>query len=203
MTGQLVPSGSEWVLMESAGLSFRWWLLWQERGILLPGMAAVFPALYGAGLSGAEFWSGAFFFAAMLSISVLDCRYGMIFDKVLLPLGISGLGLHCAGVLGDAGDALLGAALGFLLLLLVRMGSRGGMGGGDVKYAAVLGAWLGWQQVLLALFLAFLTGGMAGIGIVCHGGRDRMPFGPFLSIGAGAAFLWGASFLQWYEGYWL
>lgn len=182
-------------------MSFRWRLLWQERGIVLPGMAVLFPALHGAGLSGAEFWGGAFFFAAMLFISVLDCRYGMIFDRVLLPLGMAGLGVHCMGVFGDAGDALLGAALGFLLLLLVRIGSRGGMGGGDVKYAAVLGAWLGWQQVLLALFLAFLAGGMAGMGMVCCSGRDRMPFGPFLSIGAGAAFLWGSPLLQWYTGY--
>ena len=185
-------------------MRFQWALLWRERRIVSLGMLVLGPMLCVEGISGWRLWGSILFLAAMLCISAMDCRYGLIFDRLLLPLGAVGLCLDFLGLLVSPWDGLLGAAAGFLSLFLVRWGSRGGMGGGDVKYAAVLGLWLGWKLLLLALFLAFLAGSLAALGVVvcCRIRRDRIPFGPFLSLGAWTALLWGASLFRWYEGIW-
>jgi leader peptidase (prepilin peptidase)/N-methyltransferase len=87
------------------------------------------------------------------------------------------------------------------LLLLIAVLSRGGMGGGDVKFSFVLGIWLGWPDILLALFLSFVIGGVAGAWLLVTGSRGRkemIPFGPFICVGALLALLYGREMLAWY-----
>ncbi len=97
--------------------------------------------------------------------------------------------------------ALLGAGLGGGLLLLIAVLSRGGMGGGDVKVGLVMGLFLGWQEVLLALFLAVLAGAVAGLLLVLlgrRGRRDPLPFAPFLALGTMSTIWWGTTIINWY-----
>lgn len=75
------------------------------------------------------------------------------------------------------------------------------MGGGDMKLAAMLGAFLGWQLTLVALFLAVVAGGGAALAVLGtgrKGRKDPIPFGPFLAAGGTAALLWGRSLMTWY-----
>jgi leader peptidase (prepilin peptidase)/N-methyltransferase len=77
----------------------------------------------------------------------------------------------------------------------------GGMGGGDIKLAAMLGAFLGWAGLLSGLFLGILGGALAGLLLVLVGvkrRRDVMAFGPFLAAGGLAAAFWGPSIVGWY-----
>jgi leader peptidase (prepilin peptidase)/N-methyltransferase len=105
-------------------------------------------------------------------------------------------------------DGLMGAALGAAILGFVRWGWKAltgvdGMGLGDVKMLAMVGAFLGWRQVLVVLFLASLTGAVAGITLIALGRRSlqtRLPFGTFLAVATYVASLVGERLLQWYAG---
>jgi leader peptidase (prepilin peptidase)/N-methyltransferase len=75
------------------------------------------------------------------------------------------------------------------------------MGGGDIKLLAMVGAFLGWQAVLLTLLLASLIGSLIGVGVMVARGADSklaIPFGPFLSAGALVALFWGRALVSWY-----
>ena len=185
--------------MERTRVAFQWVFLWRERNILASGMAILVPFVYCTGVSGIRLAYVSLFLAMILLVSAMDCRYGLIFDRFLLAMGILGL---CLGGIGSGiplWDAALGAFLGGTLLFLVRQASCGGMGGGDVKYAFVLGLWLGWKFLLMTLFLAFLAGGIAAVFLLCcRSGQDSIPFAPFLSLGAFSALLYGTRLLQWY-----
>jgi leader peptidase (prepilin peptidase)/N-methyltransferase len=104
------------------------------------------------------------------------------------------------------GNALLGVVLGGGLFLLMAVLSvvilkREGMGGGDIKLIAMLGAFLGWHAVLVTIFLAAVLGAGVGLTLILlrrKGRREPMPFGPFLAIGALLAMVWGNTILTWY-----
>ena len=105
-------------------------------------------------------------------------------------------------------DSVIGAALGAGLLLAVRWLWRvwrgvDAMGLGDVKMLAMIGAFLGWRQVWVVLFLGSVSGAVVGIALTAGRGRSmqmKLPFGTFLSLGAFAASLGGEQLLQWYLG---
>lgn len=143
---------------------------------------------------------GGLFCVFLLAMAVIDFRTGLLPDKGNLYL--AALGLVMAAIVGSLRDALLGALLGAALLFALRTLSRGGIGLGDVKYAAAFGIWLGWQGTLLALMLAFALGAclaliLLGIGRLGH--RDRLAFGPFLSAGAYLSYIGSAAFWSAYE----
>ena len=143
---------------------------------------------------------GGLFCIFLLVMAVIDFRTGLLPDRGNLYL--AGLGLAMAGIMGEIQDALIGALLGAVLLFALRTLSRGGIGLGDVKYAAAFGIWLGWQGTLLALALAFALGAclalvLLGAGRLGH--RDRLAFGPFLSAGAYLSYIGGAAFWSAYE----
>ena len=143
---------------------------------------------------------GGLFCVFLLVMAVIDFRTGLLPDRGNLYL--AGLGFMMAGAMGDVQDALLGALLGAALLFALRTLSRGGIGLGDVKYAAAFGIWLGWQGTLLALALAFALGACLALvllGMGWLGRRDRLAFGPFLSAGASLSYIGGAAFWSAYE----
>jgi leader peptidase (prepilin peptidase)/N-methyltransferase len=75
------------------------------------------------------------------------------------------------------------------------------MGGGDIKLLAMIGAFLGWQGVLLTLLLASFIGSLIGVGVmIARGGDTRLaiPFGPFLAMGAMVSLFWGDGIIRWY-----
>ncbi|MBU2600750.1 MAG: prepilin peptidase [Actinobacteria bacterium] len=140
------------------------------------------------------------FLAALIVVAFIDIDHRIIPNKIVVPGSVIGFG---ASVALDPARwwqylvAGLGAS-GFLLLL--GMIWRGGMGMGDVKMALMMGCVLG-SSVIVALFASFLIGGIGGALLIAtglRGRRDRVPFGPYLSIGGGFAALAGAPVLEWY-----
>ena len=100
-------------------------------------------------------------------------------------------------------DTLLGIVLGGGLFFLIILVSGGGMGGGDMKLGAMMGAFLGWKLVLLAILLGVFAGGAVAVVLLVTGSRGRkdpVPFGPFLALGAVLSLLWGNGLLEWYLG---
>ena len=151
-----------------------------------------------------------FFFFAFVSglivITVIDLFHQIIPDVVSLP-GI-GVGLVGSLVLSQISfrESLIGALLGGGILFLVAFGyqwlfKREGMGGGDVKLLAMIGAFLGWKAVILTIFLSSLIGSIVGVLIMILKGKNfkyAIPFGPFLSLGAILALFWGKRIVDWY-----
>jgi leader peptidase (prepilin peptidase)/N-methyltransferase len=151
------------------------------------------------GLSWATlFWSA--LTALLIVISFIDL------DTMEIPTGL----VVGGAVLATAYNAysgnppinwLLGGALGFGLFYLIYWLSRGGMGGGDVRLAGLLGLALGWRQLLTALLLAFTLGALVSLLLLAArklGRKDAVPFGPFLAIGSYVAALWGEQLVDWY-----
>jgi leader peptidase (prepilin peptidase)/N-methyltransferase len=148
-------------------------------------------------------------FAALLAISAVDLERFIVPNRILSPaLFMSAPLLVVAAVIDGDWSSLLGAALGgvlaWVLLFAIHMASPKGMGFGDVRLAGLIGMLLGWLSighVLLGLFLAFLTAAVVGVGLMLTGVRgrkDRVPFGPFLALGAIAAVFVGGPILSWY-----
>lgn len=99
-------------------------------------------------------------------------------------------------------SALLGGAIGFLIMLMPYLLSRGGMGAGDVKLAGFLGMVVGFPQVLAALLVGIIIGGLVAILLLIarlRGRKEAIPFGPFLAVGAMVALVWGHILIEWYR----
>ncbi len=149
-----------------------------------------------------DFLPAALIFACfMIVITFIDYDHQLILDSVLIPLAVTGLivnsWLHSLGL----ADMLIGSLAGGGLLLVLAIASRGGMGGGDIKFAAALGIWLGWKLTLVALLLAFIMGGFGSMLLMIlklKKRKDMIPFGPFIAIGAFISLLYGNQILVWY-----
>jgi leader peptidase (prepilin peptidase)/N-methyltransferase len=162
---------------------------------------------------------------ALMVISFIDLKHYIIPDVISLPLlgcGLLAAGLSSAGLplwldpLSDGhqglwvlAESLLGAVLGGGLLILAAWAGKlvfkqEAMGGGDVKLAAAIGAYIGWKALLFAMFAAFLAGSLAGATLILLGRvrarRAVVPFGPFLALGALVALFFGRPALYWYLG---
>lgn len=140
--------------------------------------------------------------AFLLVIVFIDIDHQLILDKVLLWLAGSGIVINLWTGAAGAADMLFGGLLGGGLLLIVAVASKGGMGGGDIKLAAALGLWLGWEFTLLTLLLAFVFGGAGGVVLLLlklKNRKDLIPFGPFLALGTWVSLLYGNMLLLWYS----
>ena len=164
-------------------------------GLLFAATAWILPwpaqALVGIGLTG-----------ALIALSFIDIDEQLLPDSITLPLLWAGLlfnltaGEHAFVPLADA---VAGAMAGYLSLWLVYQGfklvtGREGMGYGDFKLLAALGAWLGWQMLPLIILLSAVVGAVIGIAMILLLGRDRqvpIPFGPYLAAAGWIALLWG------------
>jgi leader peptidase (prepilin peptidase) / N-methyltransferase len=148
------------------------------------------------------------FVAALIVITFIDLDHQIIPDVISLP-GI-GLGLLVSllGVGPSIIDSGIGVLLGGGLLYGVAVGyqmltGREGMGGGDIKLLAMIGAFLGWQAVLVTLVLGSLSGALVGGALIFGRGADArvpIPFGPFLALGAVCALFFGDALVNWYLG---
>lgn len=148
--------------------------------------------------------SGGVFFSILLGIAMTDAREYIIPDE--FSLGGLVIGLLLSLSRGSAGliDAVIGAAAGFLLLWTVgaigkRMFKEEAMGGGDIKMMAMVGAFVGWQGVLLTVFLGALLGTIVFVPLSLIGPKKLVPFGVFLSLGSAATWLAGSAIITWYR----
>ena len=141
--------------------------------------------------------------AGLVAITGIDLDHQLIPDVISIP-GIV-VGLAVSTLTGRPGwlDSLVGVVIGGGIFLLIIVASRGGMGGGDMKLGAMLGAFLGWKLVLVAILIAILAGGVFAIVVLLlrrKGRRDAVQFGPFLALGGVVSLFWGESLLAWYLG---
>lgn len=143
---------------------------------------------------------------ALLCLALIDLEHQLLPDAIVLPLLWLGLLLSLGEVYVDSHTAIIGAAAGYLVLWsvyhLFRLATgKEGMGYGDFKLLAALGAWAGWKMLPLVILLSSLVGALAGIGLIVLGGRDRnipMPFGPFLAAAGWITLLWGQPLVGFY-----
>jgi leader peptidase (prepilin peptidase)/N-methyltransferase len=141
---------------------------------------------------------------ALLVLTVIDLDTQLLPDDITLPLVWAGLLFNLNGGYATLPDALLGAVLGYLALwsvywLFKLITGKEGMGYGDFKLLAALGAWLGWQLLPLIIILSSLVGAVVGITLIVavKQGRDiPIPFGPYLAGGGLIALFWGQTLTQ-------
>jgi leader peptidase (prepilin peptidase)/N-methyltransferase len=141
--------------------------------------------------------------AALVVITGIDLDHQIIPDVITLPGIVVGAGLAVALHPAAWLDTLLGILAGGGLFFVIIVVSRGGMGGGDMKLGAMMGAFLGWKLVLLAILLGVFVGGAVAVTLLATGAKGRkdpVPFGPFLALGGAVSLLWGNSLLAWYLG---
>jgi len=137
----------------------------------------------------------------LIIITVSDLAYQIIPNKVLLCFAIILFIERLIFPLSPWYDFLLGALTGFLLLYIIALLSKGGMGGGDIKLYFVIGLVLGVKGVLLAFFVSTLIGALFSVFGILIGKLHRksaIPFGPFISFGAIVTYFYGQELLEWY-----
>jgi len=174
---------------------------------LVEGITAISSLLlflrYGPSLSYLFYF---FFVDGLIVITVIDLYHQIIPDVVSIP-GI-GIGLLCSLILPHltffesiTGILVGGGSLFLVATLYQWLFKREGMGGGDVKLLAMIGAFLGWKAVILTIFLSSLVGSIIGIVVIVLKGKDfkyAIPFGPFLSFGAVIALFYQNEIISWY-----
>lgn len=141
------------------------------------------------------------FVSLLVIITVSDIAYMLIPNKVLLPFAIVLIGLRLIIPLEPWWDSFLGAIVGFGVLYLIAVVSKGGMGGGDIKLFFVIGLVLGTTSTLVTLFLAAFIGSIVGLIVLKRTGQGRktpIPFGPSIAVAAVISYFWGADFVAWY-----
>jgi leader peptidase (prepilin peptidase)/N-methyltransferase len=153
----------------------------------------------------------------LVAISVIDIDHQYIYDNMVLPLVWAGLLLSLFHPLDGAEKlfiapktAIAGAIAGYLSLWSVYhlfriVTGKEGMGYGDFKLLAALGAWLGWQMLPLIILLSAVVGAVTGIMMIVFKRHERsvpIPFGPYLAAAGWIAMLWGSEIVAWYLDYW-
>ena len=173
-------------------ISPRYLVVELATGALLAGVVWRF------GLSLAALRYGVLAFA-LLVVFFTDLAHQIIPNAVTYPGIVVGLGLSAAT--GELMPSLIAAAAAGLVFLMLGVVSRGGMGGGDIKLAAMIGAFLGTPAVIVALFLAVALGGGVGfilLALRLRSRKDMIPFGPAMAAGALIAVFGSHAIINWY-----
>ena len=174
---------------------------WVE--LLTAAIAGLLVMQFGVSLVTIEYFV---FAAALVVITFIDVDYKIIPDVISLPGIVLGLLFSALSSQVTFWESLMGAGLGAGILLLVAFGywavtRREGLGGGDIKLLAMIGAFLGWRAIPFTLLLASCTGAVIGIATMLRRRADSklvLPFGPFLAFGAGCYLFIGESLIAWY-----
>ena len=180
-------------------------LLWVELAA-----AVIFALLYWHYRLSPELGLMAFYACLFIVIFVIDLEHSLILNKVVYPTMVVALLLSLypwpwfsESIGMRVAYAALGGAIGFVVFLLIALVSRGGMGWGDVKLAALIGLATGFPLVFVAIIMAAILGGIVAVVLLVtrrRGRREMIPFGPFLAVAAMVTLLWGSNILSWYLG---
>lgn len=182
-----------------APISARYPLVELLTALLSMAVAATLPPGWGALAALALTWT-------LVALTFIDLDKMLLPDQLTLPLLWAGLLFNLLGGFASLADAVIGAMVGYLVLWTLYwafklLTGKEGMGYGDFKLLAALGAWLGWQALPIVLLLSSLVGAAIGIGLILlrnhHQGKP-IPFGPYLAIAGWIALLWGDSITRWY-----
>ncbi len=173
----------------------------------LAGAAAAYCAWhYGFGVAAL---AAMLFCWCMIALTFIDVDTQLLPDSITLPLLWAGLLLNLRGTFADLPSAVIGAVAGYLVLWLVYWlfklaTGKEGMGFGDFKLLAAIGAWLGWKMLPLVILASSLVGAVVGIGLIALARRGRdvpIPFGPYLAGAGLIALFWGPSLIARYLAY--
>lgn len=145
---------------------------------------------------------------ALIALTGIDFDTQLLPDSITLPLLWLGLAFNLAGTYVDLFSAVIGAMIGYLTLwsvfwLFKLATGKEGMGFGDFKLLAALGAWLGWQMLPAIILLSSIVGAVVGISLIVatrHGRNTPIPFGPYLAAAGIIALFWGPQLTRSYLG---
>lgn len=148
----------------------------------------------------------AIFTFVLITLAAIDANEKLLPDQLTLPLLWLGLLINIDGTFVPLSEAVIGAVSGYLFLwtiywLFKLATGKEGMGYGDFKLLAALGAWLGWQMLPLIVLLSSALGAIVGLCMILFGNRERnsqIPFGPFLASAGWIAMIWGDNIVSWY-----
>lgn len=147
--------------------------------------------------------------SALIIIAFIDLNEQIVPDIISLPGIVAGLVLSFFVPYISFIDSASGIVVGGGIILIIGLAGsaifkKEAMGGGDVKLAAMVGAFLGWRYIIISLFLGFFLGALAGIILIISKIRSRedaVPFGPFIVLGSLITLLWGEKIITWYIGF--
>lgn len=145
---------------------------------------------------------------ALIALTFIDADTTLLPDDITLPLMWLGLLVNLGGGIVDLRSAVIGAVAGYMLLWSVfwafkLITGKEGMGYGDFKLLAAIGAWLGWQMLPLVILLSAAVGTVVGVAGIVLQGREKgakLPFGPYLAAAGFIALIWGQPLNYWYLG---
>lgn len=174
--------------------------------LLTGALSALLVWHFGTGLAG---WAALGFTYLLIAMTFIDADTQLLPDDLTLPLLWLGLLVNLNGTFVPLRDAVIGAAAGYLSLwaiywLFKLLTGKEGMGYGDFKLLAALGAWFGWMMLPLIVLLSSVVGAVAGISLIVFSkhGRDKpIPFGPYLAAAGMIALLYGKAIVQAYLGF--
>jgi leader peptidase (prepilin peptidase) / N-methyltransferase len=185
----------------NTGISLRYPIVELFTGLLTLALVTTFDA--SIALLGAMLFTW-----ALIALTLIDLDHKLLPDDITLPLLWLGILFNLGSTYVSLTDAVLGAMLGYLSLwsvywLFKLVTGKEGMGYGDFKLLAALGAWLGWQAIPMIILLSSLVGAICGIAlmVIKQRGRDvAIPFGPYLAMAGWISLLWGERIMHLYMG---
>lgn len=139
----------------------------------------------------------------LLLIFIIDLEQRLVLNEVLVPAALLALLAGLFRPEPGLWSALLGGAVGFGFFFTIAVASKGGLGAGDVKLAAVIGLMTGFPQVVIALVIGVSIGGLTALFLLltrAKGRKSYIPYAPFLVVGAVVALLYGQELVQWWAG---
>jgi leader peptidase (prepilin peptidase)/N-methyltransferase len=149
----------------------------------------------------------------LLALTLIDLDHKLLPDSLTLPLLWAGLLVNVPfggpGLFASLSASVVGASAGYLALwsvykLFKLLTGKEGMGYGDFKLLAAIGAWLGWQLLPVVILLSAVVGSVVGLALIAFGGRSSqtaIPFGPYLAAAGLIAMLWGDRLIQLYQAW--
>jgi leader peptidase (prepilin peptidase)/N-methyltransferase len=148
------------------------------------------------------------FLWTMIALTFIDVDTQLLPDNITLPLLWVGLAFNLGGVFTDLTSAVIGAMAGYVVLWTIYWAfklatGKEGMGYGDFKLLAAIGAWLGWKLLPVVILLSSVVGAAVGIVLIVaarHGRNVPIPFGPYLAGGGVIALFWGQALTRAYLG---
>ncbi|WAJ69813.1 prepilin peptidase [Catenovulum adriaticum] len=176
---------------------------------LFTGLVGAYAA-YHFGVSSLALWAMLFSFI-LICLCFIDLDTMLLPDQLTLSLIWLGLLANINGQFVDLKDAVIGAVAGYLVLWVVfqsfkLLTNKEGMGFGDFKLLAALGAWMGWQALPIVILLSSVVGAIIGISLIKFQNKDSqtaIPFGPYLAIAGFVAFYWRTEITQYYLQNWV
>jgi leader peptidase (prepilin peptidase)/N-methyltransferase len=137
----------------------------------------------------------------LIVIAFIDYDYQLILNKMLIWFASTGLIINLYIGIVTILDMVIASVVGGGILLLIAIITKGGIGGGDIKFVTALGLWLGLKLTLLTIFLSFIIGGIGSVLLLAFKikkRKDFIPFGPFIAIAAFISMLYGTEIISWY-----